>query len=129
MATYLYRLGSWAFTHRRRVLGAWIVVLVAVGAGAVAFKGETNNKFEVPGTESQRAQTLLEEKFPGAGGASARVVFVAPAGEKLTDPDNRAAVMHSVALAEKAADVYSVADPYSAHAISKDGRIGFADVV
>src|SRR5215470_12962886 len=114
MATYLYRLGTWAFTHPRRVLAAWAVVLLAVGAAAVAFKGETNNKFEVPGTESQRAQTLLEEKFPGAGGASARVVYVAPAGEKLTDPQNRAAVMDSVALAKQAAEVYSVADPYSA---------------
>src|SRR5262245_55152320 len=129
MATYLYRLGTWAFTHRWRVLGVWIVVLVAVGASAVAFAGETNNKFEVPGTESQRAQALLEEKFPGTGGASARVVFVAPKGEKLTDPDNRAAVMDSVALAKGAADVHSVADPYSAGARSKDGRIGFADVV
>ena len=66
-------------------------------ACASAFSGQFSTKFEVPGTESQRAQDLLHEKYPGAGGASARVVFAAPEGEKLTDPENRAAVMEAVA--------------------------------
>src|SRR5262249_15337917 len=93
-----------------------------------AFKGHTN-KFEVPRTESQQAQQLLERKFPGAGGASARVVFVAPARAKLTDARNRSAVLASVGRARQAADVSTVVDPYSAGTISKDGRIGFADVI
>ena len=59
----------------------WVAVLAAVIASAMAFKGHTNDKFVVPGTESQQAQDLLEQKFPGAGGASARVVFAAPKGE------------------------------------------------
>jgi RND superfamily putative drug exporter len=81
MATYLYRLGGWAFRRRRTVLLAWITVLGLVIASASAFSGQTNDKFSVPGTESQQAQDLLEQKFPGAGGASARMVFAAPAGE------------------------------------------------
>ena len=51
------------------MLLAWIAVLGLVVACAAAFSGQTNNKFEVPGTESQQAQDLLEQKFPGAGGA------------------------------------------------------------
>ena len=80
MATYLYRLGGWAFEHRWRVVGAWVVVIALVVASAMAFSGRTSDKFSVPGTESQQAQDLLEQKFPGAGGASARMVFAAPAG-------------------------------------------------
>jgi len=129
MATYLYRLGRWTFDHRWKTVGIWLVVLVGVFAAATAFKGETNDKFDVPGTESQRAQDLLHEKFPGAGGAAARVVFVAPAGEKLTDPDNKAAVMESVDKAKKGQQVEQVIDPYSANALSPDKRIGFADVI
>jgi putative drug exporter of the RND superfamily len=129
VATYLYRLGGWAFDHRRRVLLAWVLVLGLVIASASAFSGTFSTKFEVPGTESQRAQDLLHEKYPGAGGASARVVYAAPKGEKLTDPDNKAAVMESVAKASKADDVSAVIDPYKAKAISKDGRIGYADVI
>ena len=128
MATRLYRIGGWAFEHRRTVLVAWLIVLAGVIASASAFSGKTSNEFSVPGTESQVAQDLLEEKFPEAGGGSARVVFAAPKGEKLTDADNKAAVMESVENASKAPEVTAVQDPYSMGAISKDGRIGFADV-
>ena len=83
------------------------------------------DEFSVPGTEAQVAQDLLEKKFPEASGGSARVVFAAPKGEKLTDPDNKAAVMESVENASKAPEVTAVQDPYSMGAISKGGRIGF----
>jgi uncharacterized membrane protein YdfJ with MMPL/SSD domain len=129
MATYLYRLGGWAYRRRRRVLVAWILVVALAGAAAASFGGQTNNAFTVPGTESQRAQDLLEEKFPGAGGASARVVYQAPAGESLTDPGHRAAVMESVERARHAAGVTAVVDPYEAKTMTADGRVGFADVI
>jgi putative drug exporter of the RND superfamily len=129
MATFLYRLGGWAFERRRRVIAAWVVVLGLVVASAAAFSGQTNDKFTVPGTESQRAQELLEQKYPAASGAYARMVFAAPKGEKLTDSENKAAVMASLEQTKQAEDVAQVIDPYSAHAISKDGRIGYADVI
>jgi uncharacterized membrane protein YdfJ with MMPL/SSD domain len=129
VATYLYRLGGWAFDNRRKVLLGWVLVLGLVLFSASAFSGSFSSKFEVPGTESQRAQDLLYEKYPGAGGATARVVYVAPEGEKLTDPENKAAVMESAERAGKAKDVSQVVDPYTAKAISKDGRIGYADVI
>ncbi|HKE78929.1 MAG TPA: MMPL family transporter [Solirubrobacteraceae bacterium] len=129
MATFLYRLGGWAFQHRWKVLGAWVTVVALVVVSAMAFSGKTNNKFSVPGTESQQAQELLEQKYPAASGAYARMVFAAPEGEKLTDPENKDAVMASLAHTKEAADVSMVIDPYSAHAISKDGRIGYADVI
>jgi uncharacterized membrane protein YdfJ with MMPL/SSD domain len=129
MATYLYRLGGWAFTNRRKVLFGWLAILAVVIGCAASFSGQFSSKFEVPGTESQRAQDLLHEKYPGAGGASARVVFAAPEGEKLTDPENKAAVMETVGEAKHASGVSFVIDPYQAKAISKDGRIGYADVI
>ena len=129
MATHLYRLGGWAFDNKRKVVLTWLLLLGLVLFSSSTFSGSFSSKFEVPGTESQRAQDLLNEKYPGAGGASARVVYVAPKGEKLTDADNKAAVMESVERAAKAKDVSQVVDPYSAEAISKDGRIGYADVI
>jgi putative drug exporter of the RND superfamily len=129
VATYLYRLGGWAFDHRRKVLLGWLAVLALVIASVPALSDEFSTKFEVPGTESQQAQDLLHEKYPWAGGASARVVFAAPEGERLTDPDNKAAVMESMARASRAEDVAVVVDPYKAKAISKDGHIGYADVI
>jgi uncharacterized membrane protein YdfJ with MMPL/SSD domain len=129
MATYLHRLGGWAFDNRKKVLLGWLVVLVAVVFSASTFSDDYSSKFEVPGTESQQAQDLLYEKYPGAGGASARVVYAAPEGEKLTDPSNKAAVMASAKKAGEAKDVSQVIDPFTAKAISKDGRIGYVDVI
>jgi RND superfamily putative drug exporter len=111
------------------VLFGWLAILAVVVSSAAAFSGQFSSKFEVPGTESQRAQDLLHEKYPGAGGASARVVFAAPEGEKLTDPQNKAAVMETVGEAKHADGVSFVIDPYRAKAISEDGRIGYADVI
>ena len=62
MARNLYRLGGWAFANRRKVVLAWVAVLGLVIAGASTFSGEFSTKFDVPGTESQRAQDLLHEK-------------------------------------------------------------------
>ena len=127
MATYLYRIGGWAFDHRRTVLGIWIAVLVLVGASAAMFSGRTSDKFEVPGTESQQAQDLLHEKYPGAGGAAAKVVYAAPQGERLTDPENRKALEASLAKAKRADEVAFVIDPFQAKAFSKDQRVAYAD--
>jgi putative drug exporter of the RND superfamily len=129
MAKHLYRLGGWAFERRRLVVAGWLALLGIVLVCAVAFKGQTSNRFVVPGTESQQAQDLLQEKFPGAGGANARVVFAAPKGEKLTDADNRAAVEAALEQAAQAAEVSAVTDPYETNALTPDGRIGFADVI
>ncbi len=129
MATRLHRLGGWAFEHRWRVVAIWATVLIAVVASAAAFGGKTNDKFSVPGTESQEAQELLEQKYPAASGTYARLVFAAPEGEKLTDPENKAAVEASLAKATEAKDVSGVTNPYETKALTKDGSIGFADVI
>src|SRR5919198_4526943 len=129
MATLLYRLGGWSFRRRWTVLGLWGVLLAAVIASAVAFGGTTNDKFSVPGTESQDAQDLLEAKFPAASGTYARIVFAAPDGQKVTDPDKKAAIEATLDKAEHASDVSGVTDPFKDGTITKDGRIAYGDVI
>src|SRR5262245_58957442 len=129
MATCLYRLGGWSFENRRKVLLAWLFFLGVAGFCALTFSGHTSEKFDVPGTESQQAQRLLERKFPEASGAYARVVYEAPSGEKLTDPENRRAIMASVEIAGRAKDVMKVIDPFTANALSADRRIAYTDVI
>src|ERR1044071_3813912 len=129
MTTHLNRLGDWAFTHRKTVVASWMAVLAVVIGCAVAFGGTTNDKFTVPGTEAQEAQELLEQKFPAASGAYARIAFAAPEGEKLTDPANKAAVKETLALAADATDVSGVSDPFKTGALTKDQSVGFGDVM
>jgi hypothetical protein len=53
-------------------------VIVIAGALAGALKGHTDDAFNVPRTQSQPALDLLNAKFPGTGGADARIGFEAP---------------------------------------------------
>jgi RND superfamily putative drug exporter len=130
MATYLYRLGRFAFRRRGLVIAIWLALLGIGIAGAATLSGPTATGFTVPGTESQRAVDLLNERFPqlSADGATARVVLQAPVGQKLSDPANKATVGQLVDRLGTAPDVAQVADPFQAGTISADGRTGFAEV-
>ncbi|MGW4202222.1 MMPL family transporter [Streptomyces sp. NPDC004726] len=131
MATFLYKLGRTAFRRRRIVALLWVALLVLAGVGASAASTAKDPGFALPGTESQRAFDLLEERFPGgsADGATARIVFKAPAGEKMTDPENKTEVTEAIAALKKGSDqVADVSDPYTADAVSKDGSTAYISV-
>ncbi|MFD4139152.1 MMPL family transporter [Streptomyces sp. NPDC058572] len=131
MATYLYKLGRTAFRRRRLVAFIWVALLVLAGVGAASASTATSSSFSIPGTEAQKAFDLLDERFPGgsADGATARVVFKAPDGEKMTEPANRAEVDKAVSELKSGSDqIASVTDPYAAGAVSKDGRTAYVSV-
>ena len=130
MATFLYRLGRFSFRRRRLVLMLWIAVLAAVGIGAAGVSSSTSDTFAIPGTQSQKALDLLEKEFPqaSADGATARVVFEAPAGQKLTSAAHKAEVESLVGDLKSASQVASVADPYTGGTVSKDGSVAYAQV-
>ncbi|MFE4217340.1 MMPL family transporter [Streptomyces sp. NPDC056844] len=131
MATFLYRMGRVAFRRRWLVVILWAVLLGAVGAGAAKAPaaGDEGTSF-MPGIEAQKAFDLIEERFPGsdADGATARIVFIAPEGEKVTAAGHRAAVE---TLVEEAADeprVAAAVSPFQAGAVSKDASTAYATV-
>ncbi|WP_225803018.1 MMPL family transporter [Streptomyces sp. NK15101] len=131
MATFLYKLGRTAFRRRRLVALLWVALLAIAGIGAATAPTATSSSFSIPGTEAQRAFDLLEERFPGAGadGATARVVFKAPAGEKMTDPAHKTVVEETVAALKSGSDqIVQVTDPYTAHAVSQDGSTAYVSV-
>ncbi|MEV7674444.1 MMPL family transporter [Streptomyces sp. NPDC088752] len=131
MATFLYKLGRSAFRRRRLVALLWVALLALAGVGAATAPTATSSSFSIPGTEAQRAFDLLEERFPGAGadGATARVVFKAPEGQKVTDAAHKAVVEETVAALKSGSDqIVSVADPYTARAVSQDGSTAYVSV-
>ncbi|MFI0988833.1 MMPL family transporter [Streptomyces exfoliatus] len=131
MATFLYKLGRSAFRRRRLVALLWVALLAIAGIGAATAPAPTSGSFSIPGTEAQRAFDLLEERFPGAGadGATARVVFKAPEGQKVTDPAHKAVVEETVAALKSGSDqIVSVADPYATQAVSQNGSTAYVSV-
>ncbi|MET8902464.1 MMPL family transporter [Streptomyces sp. NPDC004538] len=130
MATFLYKLGRLAFRRRHFVALIWVALLTLAGVGAASAPPAGTTSFSIPGTEAQKAFDLLEQRFPGqsADGATARVVFKAPSGEKMTDAGNKATVEKTVDELADGSEVASVADPYTGNAVSKDGTIAYASV-
>ncbi|GGW61106.1 MMPL family transporter [Streptomyces bobili] len=130
MATVLYRIGRWAFRRRRLVGGLWLGALVlAVAATAMAPAGEEED-LSMPGTESQQAFDLLDERFPQSNsqGAEARLVFRAPDGQRVTAAEHRAAVEDTLGSLDGDAQVASATDPYETGAVSEDGTIAYSTV-
>ncbi|MDQ0749069.1 RND superfamily putative drug exporter [Streptomyces africanus] len=130
MATFLYKIGRMSFRRRHFVALIWVALLTLAGVGAAGAPAAGNSSFSIPGTEAQKAFDLLEQRFPGtsADGATARVVFKAPSGEKMTDPGNKATVRETVKELSDGSEVVRVTDPYQAKAVSKDGTVAYAQV-
>ncbi|WP_031082475.1 MMPL family transporter, partial [Streptomyces sp. NRRL WC-3549] len=131
MATFLYKVGRFAFRRRWYVALVWVALLGVAGLGAASASTAASSSFSIPGTEAQKAFDLLEERFPGASadGATARVVFKAPEGQKMTDPENKADVQKIVGTLESGSDqIASVTDPYTANAVSEDGSTAYISV-
>ncbi|MFE4254983.1 MMPL family transporter [Streptomyces sp. NPDC056910] len=130
MATFLYKLGRLSFRRRRYVALLWVLLLGGIGYASSAAPAPPADSFSMPGTDSQKAFDLLDERFPAASaeGATARVVIRAPEGEKITDHAAKAEVNQLVAALGKGPQVAGVADPYKANAVSKDGTTAYASV-
>ncbi|MFE9816624.1 MMPL family transporter [Streptomyces sp. NBC_00236] len=131
MATFLYKLGRLAFRRRRYVALIWVALLALAGFGAATASTATSSSFSIPGTEAQKAFDLLEQRFPAASadGATARIVFKAPEGEKMTDPAHKADVNKITGELKSGSDqIASVVDPYTGNAVSKDGSTAYVSV-
>jgi RND superfamily putative drug exporter len=128
MARLLARLGRACFRHRGLVGTAWLALLGAVVALLLTLGSSFDDAFTIPGSESQDALEQLAEVSPGAAGAAAQIVFVAPEGSTLTDPAVAGAIEAVVAEAGRAPQVATVVSPFESSAISPDGRAALATV-
>ncbi|GLI02364.1 MMPL family transporter [Phytohabitans aurantiacus] len=128
MASFLYRLGRFAYRRRWLVAGLWVAVLIAALAGAATLSGPTSDAFRIPGTQSQKAIDLLQERFPqaSADGATARLVFAAPEGQQLTSTANRGAIEQVLSELKQSSQIASVTDPFASGAINEAGTVGLA---
>ncbi|MFD6357296.1 MMPL family transporter [Nocardia tengchongensis] len=128
MSAVLGRMGDIAFRRRGLVVSIWIALLIAVVGGAAAAGGHLDDRFTVPGAESQHALDTLTETAPGAAGATAQLVFTAPPGHLISEAPYRAAIAHTLADAGTAAGAVGVTTPQQAGTISPDQRTAVAMV-
>ncbi|MFI5953803.1 MMPL family transporter [Cryptosporangium sp. NPDC051539] len=128
MARLLRRLGH--FVHRRRhaVVGAWVVILVLLGAGFAAWGSDLADEFGVPGSESQTALDTVHREFPSAGGAGVQIVLTAPDGRALTGGDDAQALRAGLDAVANVPHVAAVVAPKQGSTLTADGSVGMAQV-
>ncbi len=123
-------LARWCFRHRYTVIGAWLLILIGLGAASTIIGSSFSDKFSLPGTESTKATALLATQFKNSSGDSDTIVLHAKSG-KVTDTAIKSAVTATLAQVAKAPQVGSVVSPYTAQGkgqISRTGEIAYATV-
>jgi RND superfamily putative drug exporter len=123
-------IARWCVTRRRTVLAGWMVALVGLTVLSQSAGSAYKDSFNLKGTQSFEAQTLLQKSAPKASGDSEQVVIAVTHG-RVTDP---AAKTQTEAMLTKLAalpEVASVASPYAPRGspqISPSAQIAFANV-
>jgi RND superfamily putative drug exporter len=131
VSSLLYSLGRWAFRARGIVVGAWVLILVLVGGGALLFNQGLDNAISIPGTESQAALDSLATTFPQVSGTTAQVIVVAPDGDAVTDDSVSVAVEASVVALNDLDQVERAVSPFDENvtgAVSEDGSAGLISI-
>ena len=91
--------------------------------------GSFSDDFRTPGTESQIAIDLLDERFPAESGDTANVVFAAESGT-LREPDRRAAIERTIDEIRGQPHVTGAPSPFAEDSgrLSEDARIAYVPV-
>src|SRR3954449_9528597 len=119
-------LAAWCHDRRRTVIGLWVGAFILLAGLWATSAGDYVNNFRLPGTESQRADDLLKNKFPQQAGDSASVVFAVKDGAVL---DHKAQIDKAIATIKTSPEVLAVSDPSAQGApVSRDGKITFAQI-
>ena len=96
MSEFLYRLGSWSYRKVWPFLAVWLILLGALGFGAVNFAQSPSPTFSMPDMDSTVTQEEMNERFGSDEDAmsvpSGTVVIQAPEGTTLQDPQVMAEV-------------------------------------
>ncbi|GHA09446.1 membrane protein [Streptomyces tauricus] len=128
MAALLYRLGALGARRWRTTLVGWLLALGAVTGLGFSFAGSFEDSGSIPGSPAQTALTKMDRHFPSPDVQSADIVFQAPPGREVTDPDLREALAAGIAAMGDVHGVAEVGDPVEDDTVSEDGRTAVAQV-
>ncbi|MCX5011560.1 MMPL family transporter [Streptomyces sp. NBC_00555] len=126
-------IARWCMRHRLLAVLIWLLALGGTAAAAGTAGAAFSNDYEVPGTESGKANDLLREGFHGQGGDTDTIVWRAPEHQSARTPGVEQRMTRALDAVAALPGVGSVAGPYgpgpdSAARISPDGRTAYAVV-
>ena len=129
MSGSLYRVGRFAARNAVWVLAAWVVIAIGLVVVANSAGRPESDNVTLPGTDSQSATNLLDDKLPEQANGSVPIVFQSDAS--LAQGHNMQAVestAKSLSENQYVQSVVSPFDPQGASQITKDGKIAYLAV-
>ncbi|MGW7103090.1 MMPL family transporter [Streptomyces sp. NPDC054838] len=126
-------IARWCLRHQLATVLIWLLSLAGTAVAAGAAGSVFSSDYEVPGTESGRAATLLREGFHGQGGDTDTIVWRTPAHQTARTPAVEQRMTAALQAVSRLPGVGSVSSPYGsrpgpAAQISPDGRTAYATV-
>jgi putative drug exporter of the RND superfamily len=128
MTAALFRLGRLCARRRWIVLAAWVLVFAALAVWARALGPNVSDNLTLPGTDSNSASELLEDRFPSQANGTNPVMLRAQDGKKLGASEYKQPIDDTVAALRKDPDVRKATNPLGdngADLLSKDKAIGY----
>ena len=122
---------DWAAACVRRkwiVLLAWLAVFAVLAVWARSAGPDVNDNLTLPGSDSQAATELLEQRFPSQANGTNPVVLRAPGGAKITDATYKEPIDATVKALKADPDVRDATSPLSdsgSALLGKDKSIGY----
>lgn len=122
----LIKLAKFSVKHRRMMVGFWVLLVVALGAISNSVGTNFATEFELPASESNDVQKLLEANSSGRAGFSGQIVFASPNGVTADEiKTNMSALFAEIAKLEGV----SVTSPFETQGqINQDRTTAFATI-
>jgi putative drug exporter of the RND superfamily len=127
----LRRLAAWCYRRRRRVVVGWVIALVVISVLGQTVGGDLLKTFSLPGTESDRAFSVLKREFSRKGDTGELVFRVKGPGD-VNSPGVRNEIEPVFAKLRNEPHVVSVTSPYEpagSRFVARDGKIAYAEIL
>jgi RND superfamily putative drug exporter len=123
----LARLADLSYRRRGRVVLAWVAALFLVFGLSASLAGEYSADYSAHGSDSDQAQQLLNDRFPGQAGQTIDVVVRTDG--RADAPAVRTEVERLLAAAGEVRHVVGTSSPYEAPGgISRDGKTALGGI-
>ena len=129
----LRRLAGWCYDRRRRVLAAWLVAVVAFSVLGQVAGGSLLKTFSLPGTDADKAFTILGRDFERKGDTGQVVWAVRDPNGSSTSADVQQSLQPLLDQIAHQPHVVAVTDAFNSpqqapRFVSPNGHIAYAEI-
>ncbi|WP_051696375.1 MMPL family transporter [Streptomyces sp. NRRL S-244] len=124
-------LGRWCARRPKRVVAAWLLLLVGLAAAVGVLGSATTETVSIPGSDSQAAHDAARAFADSASGRQPLVLHTPPDGPPLTSDRARGAVQETARALAARDHVLAVTTPYEpagSAALAPDGHTAYLAV-